>query len=185
MYRLAYSRDPVPSIVLKSPALQHWLVNFDVAASGGQNGIRWMEITAPSSKVSVSALSIYQQGTYAPNGNWRWMGSLARDKKGDILVGYSESCGNHCPGGTAMYPSIFLAGRQVNDAVGLGNLESELQVVAGTGSQPDTSNRWGDYSSVRIDQDGCTFWYTTEYYMATQPFDWSTQVASAKFSNCQ
>ena len=37
---------------------------------------------------------------------------------------------------------------------------------------------------MRIDQDGCTFWYTTEYYMVTQQFDWSTRIASAKFANC-
>jgi len=39
--------------------------------------------------------------------------------------------------------------------------------------------------SMRIDQDGCTFWYTTEYYQLTASFDWSTQIASAKFVNCQ
>ena len=59
----------------------------------------------------------------------------------------------------------------------LNMLEPEVSVVAGTGSQPDTSNRWGDYSAMRIDPDGCTFWYTTEYYMVTQRFDWSTQIA--------
>ncbi len=110
------------------------------------------------------------------------MGSLARDKSGDILVGYSESCGSTCPGGTPMFPSIFVAGRVPGDAAG--TLEPEVQLVAGTGSQPDTSNRWGDYSSMRIDQDGCTFWYTTEYYKVTSTFDWSTQVGSFSFANC-
>ena len=74
------------------------------------------------------------------------MGSVARDNVGDVLVGYSESCG-----GTvrweAMYPSIFVAGRSASDPAG--TLEPELMVVNGTGSQPDTSNRWGDYSSMR------------------------------------
>jgi len=37
---------------------------------------------------------------------------------------------------------------------------------------------------MRIDQDGCTFWYTTEYYKATSSFDWSTQVGSFTFSSC-
>jgi len=175
MYRFAYWNDG-------SGGVQHWLVNFDVAASGGQNGVRWEEITAPESNVPPTSLSVFQQGTYAPNGNWRWMGSIARDKMGDILVGYSESCGDTCPGGTAMYPSIFVAGRLASDAPG--TLEPELQLVAGAGSQPDTSNRWGDYSSMRIDQDGCTFWYTTEYYKVTQVFDWSTQVGSFTFAGC-
>lgn len=185
MYRFAYWNDAAASSTTKplGKGTQHWFTNFDVAASGGQNGVRWMEITAPGKAVQPTALSVYQQGTYAPNGNWRWMGSLTRDKAGNILVGYSESCGDTCPGGTAMYPSIYLAGRTTSDP--LGTLESEVQVVGGTGSQPTTANRWGDYSSMRIDQDGCTFWYTTEYYKVTQVFDWSTQVASAKFSNCK
>ena len=174
MYRFAYFNERRG---------QHWLTNFDVAASGGQNGVRWMEIIAPQRKVNVSSLKVHQQGTYAPDGNWRWMGSVARDKVGNILVGYSESCGTTCSGGTPMFPSIFVAGRLPSDP--LGTLEPEVLVVGGAGSQPDTSNRCGDYSSMRIDQDGCTFWYTTEYYKVTQSFDWSTQIASAKFANCQ
>ncbi len=191
MYRFAYWEDQ-PLVDVKAtpprPALaQHWYVNFDVTASGGNIGPRWMEITAPIKTVPVTSLSIFQQGTYAPDGNWRWMGSLTRDKLGDILLGYSESCGSTCPGGTSggVYPSVYLAGRQVNDPLGLGNLEAEIQVVGGAGSQPDTDDRWGDYSSMRIDQDGCTFWYTQEYYLVTASFDWSTQIASAKFANCQ
>ena len=57
--------------------------------------------------------------------------------------------------------------------------------MTGAGSQPDTSNRWGDYSAMRIDRDGCTFWYTQEYYTVTATFDWSTRIASAKFSDCK
>jgi hypothetical protein len=144
-----------------------------------------MEITGPVKRITnTNDLTVHQQGTYAPDGNWRWMGSVTQDRAGDILVGYSESCGNTCPGGTPMFPSIFLAGRTPSDA--LGTLGPEALVVAGAGSQPDTSNRWGDYSSMRIDpNDGCTFWYTTEFYKVTQNFDWSTQVASARFSNCK
>ena len=191
MYRFAYWEDPPLANVLATPPKpapsQHWFVNFDVYANPNM-GVRWFEFTAPIKNVPVTSLSVFQQGTYAPDGNWRWMGSLTRDKVGDILVGYSESCGDTCPGGTPTYPSIYVAGRQVNDPLGLGQLEPEVLVVAGTGSQPDTSNRWGDYSSMRIDtndgMNGCTFWYTTEYYMVTQRFDWSTQIASAKFSNC-
>jgi hypothetical protein len=191
MYRFAYWEDqPLANVKATPPKpvpSQHWLVNFDVTASGGNIGPRWMEITAPIKAVPVTSLSVFQQGTYAPDGNWRWMASVAKDKVGDILLGYSESCGSTCPGGTngGVYPSVYIAGRQVNDPLGLGNLEAEVQVVAGNGSQPDTNGRWGDYSTMRIDQDGCTFWYTQEYYTVTSEFDWSTRIASAKFSNCQ
>jgi len=190
MYRFAYWDDQPPAHVgpTTPPAgsVQHWFVNFDVTASGGQNGVRWMEITAPLRAVPVTSLAVFQQGTYAPDGVWRWMGSLTRDKAGDILVGYSKSCGDTCPNGTPTFPSIFLAGRTVTDPAG--TLETEMSLVNGTGSQPSTANRWGDYSSMRIDtndgMNGCTFWYTTEYYTVTQQFDWSTRIGSAKFSNC-
>jgi hypothetical protein len=185
MYRFAYWQDPPLANVLATPPrpvpAQHWLVNHSVEASGGNGAVRWYEFTAPIKNVPVTSLSVFQQGTYAPDQQWRWMGSIARDKVGDILVGYSESS-------STQYPSIYVAGRQVNDPVGLGNLEPEVLVVAGSGSQTDTSSRWGDYTSMRIDlndgMNGCTFWYTNEYYMTTTGFDWSTQIASAKFSNC-
>ena len=180
MYRFAYWEDPPITHVNATPPkpapVQHWLVNHSVIASGGNSAVRWYEFVAPIKAVPVTSLGVLQQGTYAPDSNWRWMGSVAKDKVGDILVGYSISS-------SSMYPSIGIAGRTVNDASG--TLESEVVVVNGTGGQPDTSNRWGDYSSMRIDQDGCTFWYTTEYYKVTQSFDWSTQINSAKFSNCQ
>jgi hypothetical protein len=172
MYRLAYYNDtsffPTPK--------QHWYVNFDAAASGGQIGIRWMEFATPQTVVGPTALTILQQGTYAPDSNWRWMGSVARDQNNDILVGYSAS-------GSNLYPSILVAGRTPADT--LGTLENEVSVVAGTGSQPGSNNRWGDYSAMQIDpMDNCTFWYTTEYYLVTQVFDWSTRIASARFAGC-
>ncbi len=172
MYRFAYYNDTLSFLTPQ----QHWYVNFSVTASGGQGAVRWMEFATPQTVVSPTALTILQQGTFAPDTNWRWMGSMARDQNNDVLLGYSESS-------TTMYPSIFIAGRTPGDT--LGTLENEVPVVAGTGSQPDTFNRWGDYSAMRLDPvDNCTFWYTTEYYLVTQVFDWSTQIASAKFSGC-
>lgn len=133
------------------------------------------------SAIPATRLTLVQDGTYAPDGNWRWMGSIARDKSGDLLLGYSESCGDNCPGGTPTFPSIFVAGRTSSDP--LGTLEPELMVIAGTGSQ--TASPWGSYNSMRIDpSDVCTFWYTNEYYTPTTTLDWSTQLASIRFSGC-
>ncbi len=185
MYRFAYWEDqPLANVKATPPRplpAQHWLVSHSVQGSQGNAAIRWYEFTAPIRTVAVTSLSVFQQGTYAPDTQYRWMGSIARDKMGDILIGYSESS-------SSQYPSIYVAGRQVNDPVGLGNLEPEVLLVAGTGSQLDTSTRWGDYSAMRIDtadgMNGCTFWYTTEYYMANASFAWSTRIGSAKFANC-
>ena len=51
---------------------------------------------------------------------------------------------------------------------------------AGTGAQTGSANRWGDYSSMSLDTDGCTFWYTQEYQVnddARTDFDFKTRHA--------
>jgi len=163
MYRLAYDNFADH---------QAWLVSHSVTA-GSSVGERWYEFHAAENSTTLSA---YQQGTYAPDGNYRWMGSIAMDKSQNIALGYSLS-------GSNLYPSIEFTGRTPSDA--LGTMETEAQIVAGTGSQTDTSNRWGDYTSMAIDEaDGCTFWYTNQFYMTTASFGWSTQLASIKFAGC-
>jgi hypothetical protein len=165
MYRLAYRNFG---------SHQTWLVSHSVTSEGGQVGERWYEFRAPARS---TALKVHQQGTFAPDGNDRWMGSIAMDKVGDIALGYSVSS-------SSMYPSINFTGRVPTDSKN--TMETEAQIVAGTGSQIGTSNRWGDYTSMAIDeQDDCTFWYSNQWYMATASFNWSTQVASLKFPNCQ
>jgi len=181
MYRFAYWDDgPLanvpPTPPLPAPA-QHWYVNHVVTASGGQAGVRWYEFTAPIRTTTISGLTLFQSGTFAPDSNYRWMGSLTRDKMDDVALGYSL-------GSSTVYPSVAFTGRTIHDP--LGQMESEQVIVNGAGSQSDTDNRWGDYSSMAIDAaDGCTFWYAQEYYLVSATFDWSTQVASLKFSNCQ
>jgi len=183
LYRFAYWEDQPPLNATATPPLpapvQHWFVNFDVAASTGSNAIRWMEFTANLKTVPVTSLAVFQQGTYAGttgDSNWRWFGSMARDNVRDILVGYSESSPN-------MYPSLAVAGRVYGDP--LGTLSPENLFVNGTGSQTGTDNRWGDYSTVAIDPvDNCTFFYTTEYYNHTGSFSWSTNISAWKFPNC-
>ena len=70
-------------------------------------------------------------------------------------------------------------------------MRTEKVVAAGGGHQTlppdDSSNRWGDYSSMAIDPvDSCTFWYTTEYLQVSASFNaWSTRLASFKFPNCK
>ncbi|HUI83209.1 MAG TPA: hypothetical protein VL240_03250 [Candidatus Binatia bacterium] len=183
MYRFLYWDDRPPNHATATPPLpnpvQHWLVNHDVTASTGSNAVRWYEFIAAQNNVPVTSLLVFQQGTYAGttgDSNWRWMGSIARDNTYDILVGYSESSPN-------MFPAVAVAGRVFGDT--LGTLSPEQFSVNGTGSQPDTADRWGDYSTMAIDpSDNCTFFYTTEYYMVTQTFDWSTDISSWKFPTC-
>ncbi|MGC2110704.1 MAG: hypothetical protein WA655_14380 [Candidatus Korobacteraceae bacterium] len=181
MYRFAYWEDRPSASARATPPIplpqQHWLVNFDVESSIGQIGVRWFEFTANLHTVPVTALSVFQQGSYAgspSDSNYRWMGSIARDNVEDILLGYSESS-------SSMHPSIAVAGREFTDP--LGTLSPEAFAVNGAGSQ--TASPWGEYSTMAIDpSDNCTFFYTTEYYMITASRDWSTDLSSWKFANC-
>ena len=136
-------------------------------------GVRWYEIRSPGTTPVV-----FQQSTYAPDTNFRWMGSIAMDKLGDIAVGYSVSS-------SALRPAIRYTGRLSGDA--LNTLQAETSIIEGTGSQSGSNlARWGDYSEMTIDPvDDCTFWYTTEYLKNTGAFNWSTRIASFKFSGCQ
>ncbi len=163
MYRLAYRNFSDH---------QTWLVSHAVTA-GSSGGERWYEFHAPENSTS---LSVFQQGTFAPDSSYRWMGSIAMDSAQDIALAYSVSS-------SSVDPSIYYTGRVLSDPSG--SMESEALIVAGTGAQTDTSSRWGDYTSMAIDEtDDCTFWYTNQYYMTTASFDWSTQLASFKFANC-
>jgi hypothetical protein len=162
MYRVAYRRFPNGQETL--------VVNHSVTA-GQSVGIRWYEIGNPNGK-----LKMLQQGTFAPDSSFRWMGSMAMDKMGDIAVGYSLSS-------QSFFPSISVTGRTPDDPPGA--MESEAMLLKGGGAQTGL-HRWGDYSAMTIDPlDDCTFWFTTEYLKATGPFqNWSTMIFAFQFPGC-
>jgi hypothetical protein len=162
MYRLAYR---------KFADHESLVVNHTVKSGAGA-AIRWYEIRDPAKTPTV-----YQQGTYAPDSLYRWMGSIAMDKNGDILMGYSASSAKR-------YPSVRVAGRLATDP--LNRMSAEKTAVVGKGSQKVDLDRWGDYSSVSVDPaDDCTFWFTTEYLDQSGTFNWNTSVFSARFPSCK
>ena len=164
MYRLAYRNfGDHESLV----------VNHSVVA-GSSTGIRWYELRPNASH----NLSVFQQGTYAPDSNFRWMGSIAEDQVGDMGLGFSVS-------GSSIHPEIHYTGRLAGDAAGT-MTQGEGSIIDGAGSQTGGSlSRWGDYSAMAVDpSDDCTFFYTTEYIPATGAFNWSTRIGSFKFPSC-
>ena len=138
----------------------------------GPSGVRWYELRNPG-----GAPTVYQQGTYAPDSTYRWMGSIAMDQAGNIGLGYSASS-------SSVRPSLRYTGHLATDPLGvMGQGEGTLQ--AGTGSQLPNLGRWGDYSSMTIDPaDDCTFWYAGEYLKTDGTFNWSTRIGSFRFTNC-
>lgn len=148
------------------------IVAVHSVTAGNAVGLRWYELRFNGSNTP----SLFQQGTYAPDSSYRWMGSIGMDSAGDIAVGYSVSS-------SSIHPAIRYSGRVPSDP--LGTLEAENSIVEGGGSQVTNLERWGDYSSINIDPvDDCTFWYTSEYLQTNGTFNWRTRIASFKFPSC-
>src|SRR6202040_353124 len=85
-------------------------------------GMRWYEL-----RPSAGLLTVHQQGTYAPDTAYRWMGSIATDLAGDMALGYSVSS-------SSVHPQIRYTGRLVSDALGT-MPQGEETLFAGAGSQ--------------------------------------------------
>jgi hypothetical protein len=166
MYRLAYRNFGTYQSIVANHTVD---VN-----SRDRAGIRWYEL-----RNTGAGWTIRQQGTFAAGTTLaRWMGSIAMDSKGDIALGYTKS-GASSPN----FPSPAYVGRLVTDA--LGTLpQGETTLFAGTGSQTHSASRWGDYSMMAVDPDGCTFWYTSEYVATTGSAPWRTRIGSFKFPSC-
>jgi len=146
------------------------VVNHSVTV-GSSVGVRWYEVRNPSTTPAV-----FQQGTLAPDATFRWMGSAAINRAGSIAVGYSSSS-------SSVFPSVRFTGRLASDP--LGTMEAEQVMFAGTGSQIDGVDRWGDYSGLTVDPaDDCTFWYTNEYLVNDGSFNWHTRIGSFSVPPC-
>jgi hypothetical protein len=168
MYRLSY----------RNFGRHHTLLfNHTVAADGnpGANhaGVRWYELRMTTD----APWFIYQQGTYAPDANDRWLGSIAMDGRGNIALGFDVS-------GASAFPSIHYVGRRLHDP--LGQLpRREVSMIEGHGAQLGNIF-FGDYHQMTVDPtDDCTFWYTNTYYPeTTTPDRWHTRISAFRFPNC-
>jgi len=162
MYRLAYRNFRDHEALVATHSIE----------GGAFSGVRWYEIRNPASTPLV-----FQQGTVVNPAVDYWMGSIAMDKVGNIALGFSMSS-------DSVYPGVAVVGR--TPAEPLGQMDAPLILVNGTGAQVKSFKRWGDYSSMSVDpEDGCTLWYSQEYYRTTGAFNWSTRVAALKFNSCR
>ncbi|HKQ53568.1 MAG TPA: hypothetical protein VJT74_14425, partial [Pyrinomonadaceae bacterium] len=83
MYRLAYR-----NFVTHESLVVNQAVNVGTNKKNTRTGIRWYELRNPTSGTPT----VFQQSTYAPGTtDWRWIGSAAMDKQGNLAVGYSIS----------------------------------------------------------------------------------------------
>ena len=128
-------------------------------------GIRWYELR------KTTDFEIYQQGTYSPDSDNRWMAGIAMNDDGAIGLAYNVS-------GSSTFPSIRYTGRRDCDPLGM-MTEPETSIVEGSAS--NASNRYGDYSAMSVDPATGHFWFTGQYNPASQ---WSTRIASFDIGSC-
>lgn len=151
-----------------------------VSIPNGPEVTQWAQINVTGGAVSLTPVQqqIYNLG----DGENRWMGSLAVDRAGNMALGYSVANANNAP-------DIRYSGRLAGDPPGT-LAQGEAILINANGSPTNVCGggpcgRWGDYSAMTLDPDGCTFWYTTEYY-AVNGGDWHTRIGSFKYptQNC-
>jgi hypothetical protein len=143
-----------------------------VTTQGG-GGVRWYEFRLDKK----GDPAVYQQGTYAPDGFYRWMPSIAIDKKGGIGIGYSF-------GGSPNFAGQRFAARQAGDPKGQLTLH-ETELARGEASQTNTL-RWEDYTTTAVDpSDDCTFWYVGDYLKEDDTNTYRTRIGSFRLPNCK
>ena len=143
--------------------------SVNTVAGGG--GVRWYEFRVDRRR----NVSLYQQGTYAPEGFYRWMASPAIDALGNIGIGFSF-------GGPPHFAGQRFAGRQPNDPKGRLTL-GETVLVEGEAAQTNTM-RWEDYTQTAVDpSDDCTVWYVGDY-LKKEAANYSTRIGAFRMPGC-
>ncbi|MEM7113632.1 MAG: dockerin type I domain-containing protein [Chloroflexota bacterium] len=144
--------------------------NHTVGSPTG-TGIRWYEMNSLGATPAVK-----QHGTLLDVGVFRWLGSLAVDRQGNMAVGYSASS-------PVNYPDIRFSGRTAADPAG--ELQTETPLGQGTAvSLNDYNAPWSYYSRMTVDPDqNCQFWYTNQYYDA-HSYHWQTRIVSFRLATC-
>jgi hypothetical protein len=141
-----------------------------VNTTAGGGGVRWYEFRLDRKR----NLSVHQQGTYAPDGLFRWMASPAIDRFGNIGIGYSF-------GGPAEFVGQRFAGRLASDPPGLLTLHEAVLVE---GEDIQTGMRWQDYTQTAIDpSDDCTIWYVGDY-IKKGASSYSSRIGAFRLTGC-
>ena len=151
------------------------------ANTSGTAHPRWYQVDVTAGAVAANTV---QGTTWDPDGAntySRYMPSLEVDRLGDMAIGYSRS-------NSTTNPQIKYAGRLAADPINTFS-QTEQTLIDGTGTQTGACGsqnpciRWGDYSAMTLDPNGCSFWYTNGYF-ATNGLNDLTRIGSFKFPGC-
>src|SRR5262245_44562260 len=142
-----------------------------VNTSAGGGGVRWYEFQIAKDR----GVRLRQQGTYAPDGFYRWMASPAIDRLGNIGIGYSF-------GGTPNFAGQRFAARRSSDPPGKLTLR---ETVLAEGEAAQNAMRWEDYTQTAVDpSDDCTIWYVGDYIKKGET-SYSSRIGAFRLPGCR
>lgn len=159
-------------LVYRKIGRHEWIAGLhSIDTNGGGGGVRWYEFKLDKHRDP----QLYQQGTYAPGGFYRWMPSIGIDRKGDIGIGYSF-------GGDPDYAGQRFAARLAKDPRGTLTFK-ETVLAEGHAAQTNTL-RWEDYTTTAMDpSDDCTFWYVGDYIQSAGE-NYGTRIGGFRIPGC-
>ncbi|HSS80901.1 MAG TPA: carboxypeptidase regulatory-like domain-containing protein [Gaiellaceae bacterium] len=150
------------------------------AITGGNASVRWYQANVTGGTVAANTVQGATFDPEAANTFFRFMPAAAVNRNGDLAIGYTKS-------NSVTNPQLKYTGRLAGDPVNT-LTQGESTLIDGTGAQsgncgPSTCIRWGDYSGMALDPNGCTFWETGEYF-ATTGLNHQTRIGSFHFPGC-
>lgn len=153
-------------------------VGCNLGGGAAESCVDWLVVDV----TGASPVLLDQQsgGAYGSANDFRYYPDVAVDRNNNIAIGYTKSS-------STTFTQIWVTGREFSDPAG--TLQVETLQRAGLGNYTDGAgcnggcDRWGDYTGMTVDPDGCTFWYLGEYSDGGAS-NWSTHVGSFKFSSC-
>ena len=150
------------------------------ATIGGNASVRWYQANVTGGTVAANVVQGQTFDPDAANTFFRFMPALAVDRNGDLAITYTKS-------NATTNPQIKYAGRLAGDPANT-LPQTEQTLIDGTGSQSGNCGgaacvRWGDYSGMALDPNGCQFWMSGEYY-ATTGLNHQTRIGAFHYPGC-
>ncbi len=154
------------------------LATHSINTSSGGGGVRWYEFRIGRNR----QVSLYQEGTFLSDGDFRWMASGAIDRFGNIGFGYSF-------GAAVQFPGQRFSGRRPGDPPGQLTLAETVLAegeAAQVGTPPEWRNlRWQDYTQTAVDpNDDCTIWYVGDY-LKQGATSYSSRIGAFRMPGCR